>query len=178
MSGGLARPFLVGPVDGLRTWSEALALATATAPGVTDLDGPCTTHLEDWPGDRAALATAVSQTVLDEMYAAARAARVKLVSIRPWWARVATDSLPEQGGVVAIRDSDALTVIGMSAGRPDLASTYSPLPELDQMRASLRRAALSQGNSLDKAVVCSWDAGDGPGAWPQARIESLALSGA
>ena len=59
LSGGLARPFLCGPVAGLANWDEAEAMAIAMAPDATGLAVPCSVRLEAWPGDATALATAV-----------------------------------------------------------------------------------------------------------------------
>src|SRR5690348_5998222 len=59
LSGGIARPFVCGPVAGLSGWREAEAFAAAGAAEATGLAGACRVRLEDWPGDGATVATAL-----------------------------------------------------------------------------------------------------------------------
>src|SRR5688500_3527851 len=58
LSGALARPFLCGPVEGLKRWAEVEAFATAMAPDLTGLAGPCVVHVDEWPKPDAVLAVA------------------------------------------------------------------------------------------------------------------------
>jgi hypothetical protein len=147
LSGGLARPFLVGPVAGLRRWHEAMALASAAAPEATGLTGSCRTVLEGWPGDRAALAIAVPTPLLERIDQEARRLRQSVQSIRPWWCRmVESASAPAAAGeTLAIEDSDALTILREQAGQFVLARTYSPRPSADQVASVVVRTALAEG---------------------------------
>jgi hypothetical protein len=147
LSGGLARPFLVGPIAGLRRWHEAMALASAAASEATGLTESCRTVLEGWPGDRAALAIAAPTPLLERIDQETRRLRLSVQSIRPWWCRlVESASSPAAAGeTLAIEDSDALTILREHAGQFVLARTYSPRPAADQVASIVVRTALAEG---------------------------------
>ena len=150
LSGVLARPFIVGPVAGLRRWSDALAFAKAAAPGATDLDGPCVVALDDWPGERPALATAMERAVFDSIAASAKATGTRLASIRPWWAKVA-------GAINA-----------GTASHFESLSTYLPRPGPSQTNALLNRVALAAGLSHDDVRKSAWM----EDRWAEVRLEA------
>src|SRR5207245_1953611 len=88
LSGGLARPYLCGPVDGLAGWKEAEAFAAAAAPEATGLEAPCRVRLEDWPGEVPALGTAIDASLSESIDALARSRRIVWRSVRPRWTAV------------------------------------------------------------------------------------------
>lgn len=161
LSGGSARPFLVGPVAGLRRWHEAMALASATAPDATGLTEPCRVVLEDWPGEQAVLATAVPVATLEHIRHQIRQAGLAIQSIRPWWCRP-LEQLSAQSAydAIVIEDSDALTMLREQAGRFVLARSYAPRPPADQLEPIVARTVLSEGINADDMRVVRWRPAD------------------
>ena len=154
LSGGLARPFLTGPVEGLTTWSEADAMAAAAAPQATGFDGPCRVRLEDWPGDAATLGTAIEESFALAIDEVARARRITWLSVRPRWAAAIDEALGQRPStsIVAFADADALTLLGGAppheAGTTspafDMAATYAPAPTGERAAALWLRTLLSR----------------------------------
>jgi hypothetical protein len=153
LSGGLARPFLCGPVAGLASWGEADAMASAMALEATGFDGPCQVRLEDWPGDAVALCTAVDAAVVDAIFDIARRRRLVWSSVRPRWAGLLNEVLAQQPtvGLVACDEEDALTILGGAARTGgetteafELATTLSPAPVADRLTALWNRTMLSR----------------------------------
>ena len=161
LSGGLARPYLCGPISGLTSWSEAETFAVAAAPEVTGFEGPCCVQLEDWPGDAPALGTAIDVSLAESIHALARSRRIVWRSVRPRWAAVLDEALAHRPsiGMVAFAEEDALTVLGgpslnvpsTSSFGFDLAATYSPSPSRIQAMALWHRMLLSRDLQSDDA---------------------------
>ena len=153
LSGGLARPFLCGPVAGLAGWGEAEAMANAMAPEVTGFDVPCRVRLEDWPGDSAVLGTAVEAAIVQAVADIARARRLAWRSVRPRWAGLLDEALARHASVslIACAEEDALTILGgaanmenAAAGDFELVATHSPAPAADRSTALWNRTMLSR----------------------------------
>ena len=153
LSGGLARPFLCGPVAGLAGWDEAEAMANAMAIDATGFDVPCRVRLEDWPGDAAVLGTAVDASVAQAVVEVARVRRLAWASVRPRWAGLLNETLARHASVslIACAEEDALTILGGTtnvqdgtAGDFELAATYSPAPAADRSTALWNRTMLSR----------------------------------
>jgi len=198
LSGGLARPYLCGPVSGLTSWREAEAFALAAASEATGFEGTCRVRLEDWPGDVSALGTAIDASLAQAIDALARSRRIAWRSVRPRWAAVLDEALAHQPslGLVAFAEEDALTLLGgppmqaaeTSSSGFELASTYSPSPDATQVQALWHRTLLSRDLLSDDAwfgkmtSIAERDAlgpalADGPRtAWPGAarHIEAAA----
>ncbi len=161
LSGAYAQPFLVGPIEGLRRWNEAVALADAAALDATGLSDPCRVVLEDWPGEHAALATAVPAAILEHIGLQTRQAGLAIQSIRPWWCRpVEQLSVQSVDDAIVIEDSDALTMLREQAGRLVLARSYAPRPPADQLEPIVARTALSEGIEADDMRVVRWRPAD------------------
>ena len=186
LSGGLARPFLCGPLAGLTNWREAETFADAVAPESTGLDGPCRVRLEDWPGDAAVVGTAIDAALADAFDAVAKSCRISWRSIRPRWAAALGDMLAQRPStrLVAVAEEDALTLLcgstasGTSPGGLELASTYAPAPDAAQAAALWHRVLLSQDVAADDAwlvqvvvpeqgVETMVSTPDRGGAWPR-----------
>ena len=153
LSGALARPFLCGPVQGLKRWSEVTAVAQAMAPDATGLAAPCEVQVEAWPSPQAALAVAIDPLMQQAIEAAAREHGVTLQSLRPWWAVAFNQVLAAapDARLVAVADSDALTLLGGDDARLHAASAYVPRPSDEQAGQSIARLALTAG--VDGAQV-------------------------
>lgn len=168
LSGALARPFVIGPVGGLRSWAEARAYAHASAPAVCGLSKPARPALSGWPQDRQVLAIAAEQQLLDELDCAASACRVRLATVRPWWTLacdVVCRGTRNAAGFV-VQEDDALTVLAASDSRWTAASTCTPKPDAAAVRALELRLMAAGG--LDEAGLAraAWIGDAQERRWP------------
>ena len=126
---------------GLAGEAEFERVAVAMAPARTGLTGPCRvwfdppleTALAKQPAPR--LVVALSQEVLDRCLAVLRGARLRAVSVKPWWAGVLnaalstvamTPAAAAKVEMLGVRDCDSLTVLAGAADSFDHASSLSP----------------------------------------------------
>ena len=147
LSGALARPFVFGPVKGLRGWREAHAAATAAAASACDVDAACQVALQGDARSTAALATAVETATLNAVYALATGRGLRVRSVRPVWA-VAIEragAAVKQASTFACRDPDALVVLADDGQQWRNASVHRPAPR--DLHALLRRTTM--GLDLD-----------------------------
>lgn len=154
LSGGLARPFICGPVQGLKRWTEVVALAEAAAADLTGLAEPCTVHVESWPSPHPALAVAIGLSMRNAIESAARDHGHRISSMRPWWT-LALNQVLSTGGetrMVAVSDGDAMTLVGGDDAHFTKASSYLPVPSAEQANALLLRIALSAGETTQGLV--------------------------
>lgn len=151
LSGGLARPFLMQPIDGVKLWTDAIKIAPSLAPEATGLGEPCTVWLDAWNDRQASLAVAVPTSLLERIERlASESGRYRVKGVRPWWSWVMSqhashaDTSP---AMLAVRDSDAMSLLGWadSEDAPKVANCYWPLPDDDQATSLVRRAAMSAG---------------------------------
>ena len=145
LSGALARPFLLRPVQGLRNRQEASALAVQLAAEATGLAGPCTVWLDGWRCDEACAAVAMEHKLRNEIELVARRRRVRITRLQPWWAGVLDHATRSAMScrLLSVADSDSLTIVSGDAGQIDLLGSYVPVPSSDQVEAILTRRALS-----------------------------------
>ncbi len=146
LSGKIARPFVFGPVQGLKGWREAHDAAAALAPSACGLEGSCVASLESDPGASATLATAVEGRLIEALERGAHEHRYRLVSVRPAWALACEPSgRPSVGDVelLCVRESDALTVLGGTATQTVFAATYEPPTSEADLDGLLRRVTAS-----------------------------------
>jgi hypothetical protein len=163
LSGALARPFVFGPVAGLRGWREAHGAAAAAAPMACGLQGPCAAMLEADPSTQPVLGTAVELSLLNSIYIAVRARRLRVVSIRPAWAR-ATESPGRAGSasdqMLCCREPEALTVMALRSGRWTFAATYTPAPSAEEEERLLNRLQASLGIDAGCVALAAIEAND------------------
>lgn len=163
LSGALARPFVFGPVAGLKGWREAHEAAAAAAPMTCGLQGPCAAVLEADPSAQPALGTAVEVSLLDSIHGAARARGLRVVSIRPAWAN-ATESPGRVGSasdqMLCCREPTALTVMALRAGRWTFAATYTPSPSAGEEERLLNRLQASLGIGAGCVALAAIEAND------------------
>lgn len=182
LSGGLARPFVCGPLGGLAGWREAEAAAAGMAPDATGLAGPCAVALEDWPGD-AALATAIGQPLAAAIEThGGRRGSIAWRSVRPRWAAALGDALREHAGLrlFAFVEDDALTTVGGPSSEAgavpfDHAATRAPAPDAAELEALWQRTLLGRDLSPQDASIMRLDtaassSGSTPGDWPRAYL--------
>jgi hypothetical protein len=156
LSGALARPFVFGPVAGLKGWREAHDATAAAASIACGLQGPCSAVLEADPSVGPALAIAVELAVLDNIHAAAGARHLRIASIRPAWAR-ATESRGRGGGagdsMMCCREPAALTVMASRAGNWTFAATYAPAPSAEEQERLMHRLQASLGIGAEHMML-------------------------
>lgn len=152
LSGAIARPFVFGPLDGLKRWSEVLAMARVRAAEATGLAEPCEVTVEDWPAPRATLAVAVEAWLPLALETMAKRHGIRLSSIRPWWAAAAEHlrAKHKDGKLTALVDTDALIALAWQGDAVESASAYVPLPETEAAGALLTRLALTHGIAADR----------------------------
>jgi hypothetical protein len=157
LSGALARPFMFGPVAGLKGWKEVQAAARAVAPALCGVDDACVLQLESDPTSGPALATAVGRATLDAVYEAAEGLGVKVKSIRPVWAW-ALDGQPVVAGERQellpglVVDADASVLVASSARTwRQAVSRVSATNTDDDLLGWLRRVQLE--HNLDWQAV-------------------------
>lgn len=154
LSGGLARPFLCGPLAGLKRWHEVISLAQATAPDATGLASPCHVEVQEWPHPHASLAVAVNVDTAYAVHAAARSHGMAVRSLRPWWAAAFNHAIAahNEARLVVVIDADATTVLGGQSDCFDTATSYVPSPSPDQTDKLIARMALTAGIAQDEAM--------------------------
>jgi hypothetical protein len=159
LSGALARPFLVEPVAGLKSFEEAQAVATSAAAAATGLEGPCAVQLEGMPTHQPTLATAVGQALVDQLLAALKQHGTGLVSLRPWWCRAMNHQLQRipDTALICVNEPGVATLLGASGTVPTVATTLVPRPEPDQTLAMMRRLCMGHGMPADRAATGELD---------------------
>jgi len=144
LSGSLARPFVVGPVAGLRGEADSLALARSLVQERTGLTEPVSVWLDGSPARRAVLAVASEARLIEGLTAASRQYKVKIVSMRPWWTWAQQDLLRAHPStnLLFVEDTDAATLLVAQGAGWRNAMTYDPVPSPDDVEALLERHAL------------------------------------
>jgi hypothetical protein len=161
LSGALARPFVVAPVAGLRSISEAQEVARAAAGAATGIAGPALVQLEGMPTLAPTLATAVAQSVIDQIRTVLKAHGFTVMSLRPWWARALDARLMQRSGaaLVAVDEADGVTLLGASGSAATMAMTLLPRPDPEQTLAMVRRLCMGHDVPLDRVWSCVIDMG-------------------
>jgi hypothetical protein len=159
LSAALARPFVVGPVAGLRSVSEAQEIARAAAGAATGIAGPWAVQLEGMPTLAPTLATAVAQSVIDQIQTVLKAHGFTMMSLRPRWARALDARLMQRSdaALVAVDEPDGVTLLGASGSTPTVAMTLQPRPESGQTLAMVRRLCMGHDMPLDRVWSCVID---------------------
>ena len=155
LSGALARPFILAPVQGLRRWHEAVQVAATLAMEATGLAGPCEVWLDGWSVDRPCLAVAIERELRDAIELTAETAALRLTALEPWWGaalRDAGDRL-EAVRLLTVEDTDSLTLLTGSAD-PGFASAagYIPRPDAARKEALLTRALFAADLTVDHGL--------------------------
>jgi hypothetical protein len=147
LAGSLARPFIVPPVPGLRSWTEARRLAAALAPDETGLAGSCDVWLDAAPPGQAVLGVAVETVARETIERALAAEGVRATSLRPWWTTAIARALDERAALsrIVVAEPESLVVLAGRDAAFSAAATCSPLPSPERAAAWLQRTVLSLG---------------------------------
>ena len=158
LSGALARPFVFEAIGGLKSSREAQAVAATLAPEATGLSGPCVVWLDDWMPGRTCVAVAVETWLRDQIERSVRSHGLKVKAMRPWWS-VAIDAAVSQletaPRLLAVEDTDSLTVLTSVAGRYAALTTYAPKTDAAHKRAVVTRAAMTADVAPEEIATAS-----------------------
>lgn len=169
ISGAAARPFIAGPIAGIRRWSELKRVLEAMAPDATGLEEPCEVWSDGDVTVASCLAVAIPTALLLTLNAEAQKCRVTLRSIRPWWCAVLNRIVgaPRSPETLVVEDVDSLTVLHGAKGCFIGASTCCPSPAEEQLEAWLARLVVT--HDLAPGAIEYWTM---PGPNPT-RIEPI-----
>lgn len=148
LSGGLCRPFLLTPPDGINKSIDLIAIASATASAATGLAGPCTAKIDKHHNDVQFIAIAMPSQVLT------RLRELSALSIQPWWAPAFSRLLKNAPTArsISIQDDDSITLLAGSQTSFQVATTISPINDPNSGQAALDRVMFSHALS---AIECS-----------------------
>jgi hypothetical protein len=172
LSGGLADVFLIERVAGLKSWSEAEALASAGGSGQGQ-----EIALDAFPGESDALVLAADGQMLDAVRAGLQRRRVRVTSMQPWWAAELAGSGAGENDrpeLLVATDEGAATLVVGDGSRHLAAACHRPCPSQSSLQATVQRTALVHG--VGPGAIRHVHGGAG---WLKARIErGLARAGA
>jgi hypothetical protein len=151
LSGAFARPFLFGPLVGVQTWDEVIAVAEAAAPDASGVEGPCAVQVEAWPDKHPTLATAIRKPLLDAIELAASQNKVRIRSLKPWWSAALNHliSAKPSSDLACINDQDSMILFGGLLAQLNTVNSYVPRMSSDQTEKLLSRRALVSGTPVD-----------------------------
>jgi len=179
LSGDLARPFLMQPVEGMTSLSEAEALAGAQASGATGIQAS-SVWLEAVPQRWPSMVVAMPADCRRRILGSAKELGVHVASIRPWWARALQQAIaePDHLDVLAAEDSDALILLVADANQWLSADAYIPKPPRQELASLLARRAFACGANVASARrACLKSPSESTGGdWLTAAIEAKGQS--
>lgn len=178
VSGELARPFLCGPVTGLKGADEIRSFAQSRVADATGWNQACEVHLEGDVRKGVVLAIAMPVAVLAQIESLIGRAKLRLVSLRPWWAAVLDQALATQPGLelLVVEEPESLTLLAGKAGIWSMAEVFSPKPSADEAARTVRRLA---AGAFARPESSAWLRLDSTGAevsralWPSAQTSPL-----
>ncbi len=184
MSGSLAPPFLMEGGLGLRSAREAMSVAQSIAasvarpapgptaesihPGAARTAPELAIWLQPWQAGRRLLGVAISTELRDGMEALAHTHAVRLRGIAPWW-MLALNSVVERRGtsaMVAVEDTDALTLLGLNRQKLTLAETFVRPDTEPQLHALIKRATIQAEPCTAQVLVSRLELQAGGDALP------------
>jgi hypothetical protein len=164
LSGGLADVFLIERVAGLKSWSEAEALAAAGLSAQSQ-----EIALDGFPGEGDALVLSADNQVLGVVRAALQRRRVRLASMQPWWAAELAGSGADENErpeLLVATDGDAATLLVGDGSRHLAAARHTPCPGQSSLQPTVQRTALVHG--VGPGAIRHVHGGVG---WLKARVE-------
>lgn len=148
VSGALARPFLLGPVAGLKGGAEIRGFAQSQVLDATGWDQSCQVRLEGDVTKGRVLATAMPAAVHARIEALVQRAKLRLVSLRPWWAGALDQALAAQPGLemLVVEEPESLVMLAGQQGTWSMVEVLMPKPSPDEALRAVRR--LMAGSSV------------------------------
>lgn len=176
LSGALIRPFLMGPVTGIKGQREAISLAQAQVAEATGFAMPCEVRLDGSVERETAVVTAIPAQTRLQIEQTVRRAGFRLKALRPWWAGVIEQALAEQADLelLAVEDTESLVVMTASGDLWTAADTHTPAPGAEQTHNMIRRLAM--GSAIEPIRVARYNLGAEAAAisrlWPAPQLVS------
>lgn len=174
LGGSLARPFVIGPIKGLRGAAEVDAFVQARAVEFSGLTSECVVVLDGQLDKEPVLAVAADRAFKFALESAADEAHLAIATIRPWWASAVDEAIAirPHARLVIAEDEDAITWVESVDDRWISAGTQVPKPTSDQVKQLLSRRAMASGLTNDQvAHLVLAPRLESPGSiWPRAAI--------
>ena len=173
LSATLARPFLFDAPQGLKNSTELHTLAQARAGEATGLAARCEVWLTTRLPGQAQLGVALATETRDALLAAAHYAKVRVLSVRPWWARALDEALLRQPdlALIVVADTEAVTVLAAKVDVWVAADSYSPKPPPLMLESLVTRRLFASGVAETQVCRVSLETPelyDSSGCWPRA----------
>lgn len=173
MSGALLRPFIVEPLAGSSGEREAMAVATARAAEATGLAESASVWLDSTYASKPRMAVAYSDNLVAALIDAATSRKLKLLTVRPWWALALDEALQHKPNLVvfAAEDVDSTTVLVSQADRWLVAETSCPPPLGSRLQAIIARRAFLADSPLSETWHARLDPESRPNVlgWPVSK---------
>lgn len=184
LSGAFCRAVLVPPVVGARSRAERRQLAEMLASKDSGLTSPCRVAISPGSGAAAAaVAVVVAEDVLATLQRRLGEARIRAVSIRPWFDQALAVALRANEGLqaFAVWEGRALTILMGDAHGFSVARTIYPVEAVEAATAAVARAQVSALVAPDgaQAIRLDWtprarDAAN-PSRWAAVAFASCVL---
>ena len=173
LSASLARPFLFEPPAGMKNSAEVQTLARARAGEATGLPARCEVWLSARRPGQGQLGVAVETETRDALLVAAHRAKVRLLTVRPWWAQALDEALLRQPdlALIAVADTEAVTLLAAKDDVWVAADSYDPKPPALQLESLVTRRLFAAGVAELQVCRVGLDAAelyDISSAWPRA----------
>lgn len=177
ISGGLARPFVLGPMAGLKGAAEAESFAKSQVAEATGWDVPCDVRLEGDVTKGPALAIAMTTTSRETIEGIIKESGLRLKSLRPWWAGALAQTRAAEADLqmLVVEEPDSLVLLTGSGDVWSLAEGLAPKPQEEDAIRTVRRLGASAGVA---ASTTAWVRLDEAGSssvslWPSAKLHRL-----
>lgn len=172
LCGAYARPFVAGPLAGLRHWREAQTVLAAMAPDATGLEGPCAVWTAGPVHREASVVVAVPLALLHSLRDQAKAQSLPLRSMRPWWSAAFNASLAAapEAQLHVLDDGEALTSLQGQGGTCSHAATQWPAPEAAQRTGWMARLMAGRNLGVQHTATVCIGAAHGPHSQPLAGV--------
>lgn len=172
LSGAYARPFVAGPLAGLRHWHEAQTVLAAMAPDATGLEGPCAVWTAGPVHREATVVVAVPLALLHSLHQQAKAQSLRLRSVRPWWSAAFNAGLvaTPEAQLHVLDDGEALTSLHEQGGLCRHAATQWPAPDAAQRTGWMARLMAGRDLGVQHIATVRIGAAHGPHWQPLAGV--------
>lgn len=172
LSGAYARPFVAGPLAGLRHWHEAQTVLAAMAPDATGLEGPCAVWAAGPVHREPNVVVAVPLALLHGLHQQAKAQSLRLRSVRPWWSAAFNASLvaAPEAQLWVLDDGEALTSLQGQGGTCRHAATQWPAPDAAQRTGWMARLMAGRNLGVQHTASVCLGAAHGPHWQPLAGV--------
>jgi hypothetical protein len=159
LSASLCRPVRVPAIDGAASASERERIAQTVALAESGLVPPCRVIVDSAGGQGETVAIVVEARVLDAIERAMKACRVRIVSIRPWWAEVLSGVLDARSDMqsLAVWEDDTLLTMTGARGEFSAVQVLHPVSDEGAAAGAFARSLVSSMVPTDSALGVTLD---------------------